>query len=679
METAQFSFSRGEITPKLFARVDLESFQSSLKSAYNMFVHKQGSISNRPGTEFIGEVKDSSVQTRLIPFKFSHEQSYILEFGDYYMRIIKDGGYVLYPSGHASEFQIVEITTPYAVEDVFGLKFAQSADIMTIVHPSYDVRYLSRADHHDWTFDTVAFEADIDPPTSPSGSIVYGTGTDTYRYKIVSVKETTEEQSAPTAAFEVTNVGVSGWSIDLTWTAAAGAAKYDIYREKSGIFGYIGSSSTNEFNDKNIEPELGDTPPVNNNPFDDTDDKPSCTAYHKQRAAFAATNNEPEALWFSQTSLFRNMNASSPLKADDAISTRLTGSLVSKIYNMVSMKDLLVFTDSGVWTISSDGVFKATNLDQSQQEVLGADDVPPLIIGNQVIFVEKGGKGVRNIGYSYASDDYTGNDLQIFSDHLLEDRKIIDWVYAHKPNSIVWAICDDGALLSLTYVAEHQIIAWCRHETDGEFESIATVREGLEDAVYFVVKRTIDGSTVRYVERLHERNISTLEDGFFVDCGLTYDGAATDTLSGLDYLEGEEVAILADGEELARATVTNGEITLPRSYTKVHVGIPYTSYIQTLAPDFNGNPMLIKRNKKVSNVQVHLYKSAFFKAGSSLDNLVEAKLRQFETPETVIDLKTGRSDIVIDSSYEQSGSIFIVQDRPMPLTIAALIPTFEVA
>ena len=145
------SFVSGEFSAKMDGRVDFEKYRSGCKTLQNFLVHPQGAATRRVGTQFIAEVKDSAKKTRLIPFEFSTTQTYVLEFGDQYMRVYKDKGQVI--SG-GSPF---EISTPYLEAELFDLKFAQSADVLYICHPNHDVRKLSRTGHTNWTLATVSF------------------------------------------------------------------------------------------------------------------------------------------------------------------------------------------------------------------------------------------------------------------------------------------------------------------------------------------------------------------------------------------------------------------------------------------------------------------------------------------------------------------------------------------
>jgi hypothetical protein len=141
----QPSFAGGEIGPSLYGRIDMSKYQVALRKCDNFIVRQYGGVENRPGTRFVGEAKYPTRKCRLIPFQFSTVQTYALEFGHNYMRVIKDGAYVLNSSN-----VIYELAMPYAEADLFRIKFTQSADVLTLVHPAYPPKELRRYAHDNW-------------------------------------------------------------------------------------------------------------------------------------------------------------------------------------------------------------------------------------------------------------------------------------------------------------------------------------------------------------------------------------------------------------------------------------------------------------------------------------------------------------------------------------------------
>ena len=187
----QPSFAAGELSPKLYGRVDQALYRIGARKLRNFFVHPAGCVSNRPGTEFVGEVADSSKRGRLIPFQFNGQVTYVLEFGNHLMRVIKDGGYVLSAPG-----TIYQIATPYAVADLALLKYTQSADVMTFCHPSYQPQDLSRTGDAAWTFAPITFAPQVARPGGLALSVATS-GSTIYRYKVTAVNADDTEESLP--------------------------------------------------------------------------------------------------------------------------------------------------------------------------------------------------------------------------------------------------------------------------------------------------------------------------------------------------------------------------------------------------------------------------------------------------------------------------------------------------
>jgi hypothetical protein len=677
----QRSFSGGELAPSLHSRVDLAKYQSGCKTLRNFFVHAHGGASNRPGLKYVAEVKDSTARVRLIPFQFSSSQTYVLEFGNLYMRVYTNGAQVL--SGGPP----YEIATPYTTAQLPTLKFVQSADVMTLTHPSHAPRNLSRTGHASWTLATITLAPALAAPASPVASPTNGTGavpTHTDSYKVTAVRAETLEESLPTAAATCSNFPLNpatGTYNTVTWSAVAGATKYNVYKESngSGIHGYIGSATGLTFTDNNLGPDEGDTPPASRDPFA-ASNHPGAVTYHQQRRVFGASTTGPQTVWMSQSGNYTNFNVSSPSRDDDAVTFTLASPQVNEIRHFVPLNDLLVLTSGGEFKVTGGGSggdpITPSAVTVRPQGYRGSSHVPPLLIGETALFVQQKGSIVRDLGYSIDVDGYTGSDLSVLSNHLFESATIDEWAYAQAPHSIVWTVMSDGRLLSLTYMREHQVWAWTRHDTDGTFESVCSVSEGTEDAVYVVVNRTIGGATRRYVERLQGRMVNAVSDAFFVDSGLTYSGSPATTISGLGHLEGKTVAILADGSVAPSKVVSGGSITLPRAASVVHVGLPYTSEMVTL--DLELGPRGASKQRRVVEVMVKVERSRALWAGPDADHMTEFKQRDAEPYGSPIGLLTGDMRLAIPPAWGRSGSIVVQQRDPLPLTVLAVIPEVDV-
>jgi hypothetical protein len=528
-QSIQPSFSSGELAPATYARVDLNRYFTGLRTCRNFMVMPEGGVRNRSGTKFLAETKVSAQKSRLIPFQFSTEQTYVLEFGVGYIRFYTNGGQLL------NAGLTYEIASPYVEADLYALNYTQSADVMTIVHPNYAPMELKRFGPTNWTLTAITFVPTIQPPTGLSGiPRTGGTGdTTVYRYVVTSVStDESAEESLPSAQASVTSWDNKAGAV-LTWTAAPGSVDhYNIYKDNngSGIFGFIGQASGLTFTDNAIGPTKTDTPPSFDNPFA-SGNNPGVVGYYQQRRVFGASNANPQTLWFSRVGAYNNFGFSTPTKDDDAITVTLASRQVNRIRALVPLKELLVLTSGAEWTITGDATgLKPTNIQAQVQSYIGSGTVPPAVYGNTALYVQARGQKLADLAYSYTSDGFQGQDLTVLSSHLVRGFEIEDMALAQVPNSVLWIVRNDGQLLGFTYLPAQEVFSWHRHDTDGFYESVASVPEGDEDAVYFIVRRIINGVSRRYVERLASRQLSVpgedteIDRAFFVDSGLMYDG-----------------------------------------------------------------------------------------------------------------------------------------------------------
>ncbi|MFZ5692455.1 MAG: hypothetical protein ACOY5F_14495 [Pseudomonadota bacterium] len=685
LRTYQPSFTAGELSPALSARVDLAKYGSGLKTAINLFIHPHGGASNRAGTQFIREVKASANVTRVIPFQFNTEQSYILEFGNQYFRIFRDGGVVI------SAGLPYEVVTPYLSADLDELVFLQEADVMYLFHPKYAVRKISRLAEANWTITAVTFAPKITAPTI--SSVVPGgvsqPANRTYLYKVAAVSDSGEE-SLPSAAVGASgDLSLANAVMTVTWGAVTGAVRYIIYKESGGVFGYIGSTDSTVFGDTNFTADIADTPQTARNPFNGAGNFPRCGTFIEQRLALASTDNDPQAIWMSQSANYENFGFSQPSKANDAVTFRIKSRQVNEIRGLLAVRGMMVLTSGAEWVVSGGSQSDAitpSSIRIDNQGYRGCARVQPLVVGNTVLFAQRSGGVVRDFSYQFSDDAYVGKDLTILARHLFENREVKAWGFAQAPYSIAWVILDDGSLVSLTYLKEHDVWAWTRHESgpdnDAVFEDVAVIEEGNEDVPYFIVKRTINGQSKRYIERLHTRVFATIADAFFVDCGLTYQGAETNKIFGLSHLEGQSVVALADGNVVRNLTVSGGSVTLGNKASTVHVGLPMEASLQTLALDLGavqGLGTVQGRMKSVSEVTLRVENTRGVFLGPkdgdrNSAHLVEYKQRSTEAWNEAIAMYTGDIRMTPPWDWNTTGSMWVKQFDPLPMTILAIMP-----
>ena len=374
---------------------------------------------------------------------------------------------------------------------------------------------------------TTAYSAYTSGGTVEYGSKIF----DIDNYYVVTAigSNGTDESLASASGHVINNLYVNGSYNTISWSAVTGAIRYNVYKIQSGLYGYIGQTEATSFTDNNIAPDMGITPPIVETVFASAGNYPGAVSYFEQRRVFAGTTNSPQKLWMTRSGTESDMSYHLPVKDDDRISFKVAAREANTIRHILPLTQLILLTSAAEWRISpvnSDAI-TPTTISVRPQSYIGANNVQPSIINNSMVYCAARGGHVRELGYSWQSNGYITGDLSLRAAHLFDNYDIVDMCYSKSPHPLLWFISSTGLLLGLTYVPEQQIGAWHQHDTDGVFESCACVAEGSEDHLYVVVKRIVDGIEVRYVERMASNAFNALEDCFFVDSGLAYDGNNT--------------------------------------------------------------------------------------------------------------------------------------------------------
>ena len=745
------NFTGGELSPRLDGRNDLTKYPTGCKTLENFIVFPHGSAARRSGTQFVAEIKDSSKKTRLIPFEFSTTQTYMMEFGNQYIRFYKDNGQILesdvtisgatqanpvvitatghsydngdeisitsvagmtelnnkrylvankttntfeitdvdgtningtgftaYTSGGVAN-RVYEIATPYLTAELFDLKFAQSADVMYITHPNHEVEKLSRSGHTSWTLTDVNFtdgpylDDNITATTITTSAHTVGTGRTLTASAITGINGDT--------GFQTTDVGRL-----VRFRDGYGkiTARTDTLNVTIEILEDMGSTSAS------TDWSLG--------AFSDTTGHPSCVTFFEQRLVFAGTTDQPQTVFFSKSGDYENMNENrgGTVADDDAIIYTIASNQVNAIRFMTATRTLIIGTAGGEFAVSGGGTDVAitpTNILIKKQSNHGAANVDAIPAGNATLFLQRAKRKLRELAYNFDVDGYVSPDLTILAEHVTEGG-LTQLSYQQEPNQIIWGVRDDGELVGLTYQREQQVVAWHRHKFGGTFgsgasatgygvcESVATIpTDNSEYQTYVIVKRTINSVTRRYVEYINDFDFDETDDTTFnfLDSQLNYSGSSTDTITGLDHLEGQTVSILADGSTHPDKTVTSGSITLDRNVTKAKVGLGYTSLLQTMRLDAGSQDGTSQgKTKRIFDISIRLYESIGVEVGPDLSNMERIPFRSSaDAMDEGLGVFTGDKEVEFRGNYETDGFIFVRQTQPLPLTILSLYPRLQ--
>jgi len=746
-QTVAFTnFTAGELSPRLDGRTDLNKYFNGTKTLENMLIHPHGGASRRSGTKFIHEVKTSSAKTRLIPFEFSTTQTYIMEFGNQYIRFYKDQGiiteanktisaatqanpivitatshgysngdhviitgvvgmtelngktfkvadkttntfelqtvdgtdinsssFTAYSSGGVAN-KIYEIASPYVTADLPTIKFAQSADLMYLVHPGYAIRKLSRSGHTDWSLTAPSLVTSENKTVSAVTKANPGVVTTSADHGLSEGDFVTFTNIGGMTQLNgnVFKVGTVGSSTAFNLQDSSGT---DLNTSSYGTFSAGGSDTVNKLTD----PVLNAT----------TDYFPSSVTFFEQRLVFAGSNNDPQTLWFSKSGSYENFTTGS---ADaDAMVYTIASNKVNAIRYMSAQRSLIVGTVGGEFVVSGSGTtlpITPTNVQIQKQSSYGAANVDAVQIENVTMFLQRAKRKIRELTYNLNIDQYQAQDMTLLAEHI-SDGGILEMAYQQEPDSILWCVRSDGTLLGLTYARTEQVVGWHRHILGGVFgsgqavvESVASIpADSNEDELYIIVKRTINSVTRRYVEHLTLFDYGTDQtDAFYVDSGLTYSGGATTSITGLDHLEGQAVTILANGATHPNKTVSSGAITLDRSSTKVHIGLPYTSLLQTMRIESQSNEGTSQsKTKRINEVTLRLHETVGVEVGASLTDMERIPFRSSAAAmDTAVPLFTGDKQVEFRDDFNTDGHVYVRQTQPLPLTLLSIYPMLTV-
>ncbi|SIO36862.1 hypothetical protein [Halodesulfovibrio marinisediminis] len=675
----QNNFNGGELSPLMGARTDQVRYGNGCTKLHNMLVLPHGPALRRPGFQFIGKCRENTSRVRLIPFSFNVDQTYILEFGNKYIRVWKDGGLVVNKTGTP-----IEIGTPWTSEMLDFLSICQSADVLFIASSFTLPHKLCRGGHALWYIEQMVLGSSMKPPINLNAQSK-GIASREYSYVVTAIDPFTREESEPSEAitFQGPETISVASTVTLTWQSEQADAVYAIYKcwNESGKYGFVGHASSKKWVDRGATPDFSEGYPVSRKLFQRVDEYPSAVQFYQQRLCFAATRSQPQTIWMSRSGSYTNFNISDPLRDDDGIAATLAAERVNKIEWMVPGRQLIVGTAGSEWSLSG-GDNKAvtpSSIKFERQSTIGAAPVPPLVVGESILFLQQGGKVIREFLYSLQKDGYMGTELSILSEHLLKGNPVVSWAYQQEPYSVVWCVLSDGSLAAFTYEREHDVVGWHRHVTEGKFESVCCIKGSEGDELWCVVTRNVNGAAYRYVERLAPYSMDGIEEQFFVDSGVSYRGEKTATFSGLDHLEGKSIQILADGFVIPPQVVSEGRIILPYAASVVHAGLQYSSELIPTEQD-----VMLKsgssrgRTRRVNRMCLHLYESSGVQVGVGNVEPLPVLLGDGAVLDATPALFSGETVVEVNGGYEMQSNVLFRQEEPLPFTLLSYSMQVEI-
>ena len=625
----QTNFTAGELTPKLAGQVDFKKYNNGVEIMENMTVFPQGGASRRYGTRFVKEVKDSSKVTRLIPFEFNIEQSYVLEFGDQYIRFYKDNGQIT--SGGSA----YEIATPFTESMLYEIQFTQSADVMYIVHETLKPRKLSRTGHTSWTLTEVEFQngpyldANESSITFTSSHTGVGTG------RTLTASASTFECSPNETGFHTEDIGrlvkmKDGWGVITGYTSPT-VVTWEIKQD-------LGSATAT------TDWALG--------AWSEHTGYPKTVSFFEQRLVFGGSTSYPQTIWASESGFYEHFHAGDGSPADSFIYT-IAANKVNTIRWLAPARDLIVGTAGGEFKVGrpTGEPLQPDNVQITQQTTYGGYSTQPIQIGNAVLFVQRKRKKIRELAYRFEDDAYLAPDMTLLAEHITGNG-IVDVDYAQEPQSIYWAVREDGTLLGLTYQREEDVVAWHRHIIGGSFKQTF-------DAATDVTPKTTDPNFNGY--------ITITNHGFETGDKVLYKADGGTKLGGLQDNEYYYI-IKIDANNIEFAD--SYEQAIDRTVLQITAGVGTQSIeaqakvksVCTISEDLENQTWVIVERKINNNIVKHI---EYLDKKLNMDSALSTTVNASSSTITGLDHLEGESvqiligDAVYPNQTVSSGSITI--------------------
>ena len=489
----------------------------------------------------------------------------------------------------------------------------------------------------------------------------------TNSYVVTAVGTDNVESPASSVTTVINNLFAAGSSNTISWSSN-GAAIYRVYKLQDGRYGFLGDSETTSLiDDGSIDPDMGRTPPIHDNTLNTNYAGTSC--HFEQRQLFARTNADQRGVYGTRSLTNKDMSYTLPITDEGRLSFRVR--VRGFIQHLIDMKQLVLLTSEAEYRVSpvNTDVLTPTSFTVRRQSAIGSSHSRPVLVNNVLLFAAARGGHVREMGFNQDSDGFLTGDLSSRAAHLFDGYSVGDIAFSKAPQQIAWTCSSSGVLLGLTYLPEERIGAWHWHDTDGTFTTCCAIPDGGEDRVYLGSRRTINGVVRRFVERMGPQATVSIEDSFFVDCGLTGTVGPSSTISNLGHLEGKTVAVLANGLKQASRTVVGGQITLETPVTGasnvVTVGLPYQHELITLPANVPIAGLGQGRQMNVSEAWIRVADSASVSVGPSGDS------EDLEHDE-VTSLRSEMISVTLPPDWLDGGQVHVVGSDPLPLTVVSL-------
>lgn len=522
------SFTAGELSDDLLGRSDLRAYGNGARTLHNVVIHPTGGVSRRPGLRFVNSARGPG---RLINFEFNVEQVYLLILYDRILDIYFQGS------------RLTTLATPWTIAQIGQINWTQSGDTLLIVHPEVAPKSLTRLADGRWDLADWVITVETD-------------GRQQWPFHKFEPQSYRANASATTGTATVWKEG--------GFTAGHVGSRIRLHNGEIYLWAHNPDNSATGTVAKALA-TLGLTTDYEEQAWSGARGWPASVCFHQDRLVVGGSRDLPNNLWMSKSSDFFNFDTGEGLD-DEAIDFPVLSDQVNAIRHVSSGRHLQVFTSGAEWMVSGDPL-TPTNIQVHRQTRVGSPvdhTLPPCDVDGATLFVSRSGSQIREFLYTDAEEAYQANDLTVLSSHLLNRPIDMDF---DKTNRLLHVVNSDGRLATLTVYRDEAVNAWTMQTTSGSFKSVASVG----DEVFVLVERS-GGFFIEVFDRqLH------------VDSGLLGTSTTpTGHWSGVGHLEGQWVAVVADGVYMGGLQVVGGAINLAQAAKSVQLGLPFTHIIEPL-------------------------------------------------------------------------------------------------
>lgn len=684
----QLNFTRGELTPFIHARIDLDHYRAGLAWMRNWVPLRYGGMTRVPGSLFYGATKTSAKLSRFIPFQFNRAQRYAIEAGETYFRFWVPAGRIESPPGTP-----VEVTTPYLEADLKYIQTRQSGDLVFIFCRGYWPRVLTRASETSWS---IALYVPIDGP-----------------YLDINITAYTLDPSANSGSMNLTlsNAtainGGSGWlttdvgRVVRYFEATAGRWYWFVITARTSATVAVATYMGRDDGDTAAMGANAATVNFRLGAWSGYEGYPAAVGLYEERLVSARTDKQPQTVWgtVAQDTSLDDYSFQATIVADDGFTARLTGGQLNAINWIADGKDIILGTEGTIKVLGRNddaAAFGPTNIRQKPETGVPTSYVPGFFVENVLLFLNSYRSQLYEALYANEAQGYVASELSGLNEHLL-GLGITSIAYQASPHKILWMTTDSGLLLAAAYDRAQEVFGVSQCDLgDGATAEWAMALPGDTvdgDDVWLIVRRTMGGTVVRNVEKLsafYRDGYSAQDYPVYAHCAGVYDSTATSAVTGLTEYIGDSLGVWADGVDLGDAVVTPaGELPLPNDIeaSTIVFGYRYSSLARTLRPaDYGTGEPGLGKPVIASQAIIDIYETPFLRIGAGvrtvddydngLDELREDDWTEVD-PFEAAPLRTGAVPMNIDGGWSDGGVCTIETDSMHPATVRGVLTYLE--